>query len=175
MVQRKPLSDLVGKKFNRLTVVEYLGPRKHRKHWWLCECECGGSVELNTSSITSNNPTKSCGCLRKETVLLNRPDPHKHGFHKHPLYSIWHGMNQRCYNPKNDRYIYYGLKGIKIEEDFSEVVRFITWGLENGWEEGLTIDRVNSHKNYTASNCEWVTRSENSRRMNESRRNEAAT
>lgn len=176
MAQRKPLSDLIGKTFNRLTVVDYLGKRKHGKHWWLCSCSCGGFVELNTSRITGKNSTKSCGCLRKEKLKDNRHNPTKHGYTlSHPkLYAIYYGMMQRCYNPNNQRWKYYGAKKIKVCLHWRQnVEHFIKWALEFGYEEGMSIDRVNPNIDYCPANCEWVSVSENSRRMNEARRDES--
>lgn len=178
MVRRKPLSDLVGKSFNRLTVSEYLGIRKHGKHWWRCKCVCGVEVELNTSRITGSTPTKSCGCLRRETCALNRANPLKHGYtitHPH-LYAIYHGMLQRCYNPKCQRYKYYGGRGIQVCKSWmNNPELFFRWALLVGYEDGLSIDRRNPDNWYNPYNCEWVTRSENSRRMNEFKRNAKAT
>lgn len=166
-ITRKPVSDLVGKTYNKLTVVEYLGKRRHGKHWWLCSCACGGSIELNTSRITGSNPTKSCGCLRKETLSINRADPTKHGLHKHKLYAIYHGMLQRCYNPNSQRYKYYGSSGISVcPEWLEDFHKFFDWAICNGYKDGLSIDRIDSAEDYKPENCQWVTVSENSRRMN---------
>lgn len=178
MVQRKPLSDLIGRTFNRLTVVDYLGKRSHGKHWWLCACSCGGFVELNTSRLTGNSPTKSCGCLRKERLKENRADPTKHGYTiSHPkLYAIYYGMMQRCYNQNSQRYKYYGGRGVDVCLHWrQDVAHFVNWSLEFGYEEGLSIDRRNASIGYCPANCEWVSVSENSRRMNEARRNEGST
>lgn len=152
--------------------------RAHGKHWWRCICVCGEEVSLNTSRITSRNPTKSCGCLRKDKLSENRADPTRHGYQKtHPkLYAIYHGMLQRCYNPKSQRYKYYGGKGIHVSRWWRHIPEaFFKWALGAGYEEGLSIDRKNPDEGYNPRNCEWVTRSENSRRMNEHRANEATT
>lgn len=168
---RKPVSDLLGLKFNRLEVVEYLGKGKYDKHYWKCKCECGGEVTLPTYRITGKTTSAvSCGCFRKEKMLENRADPTKHGLHTHKLYSVYHSMLQRCYNPRSQRYKYYGSSGISVCADWREdFLSFYKWALENGYQEGLSIDRVDSSENYCPENCEWVTVSENSRRMNEAR------
>jgi hypothetical protein len=150
---RKPVSDLLGHKFGRLEVVEYLGCGKWKKHWWRCFCTCGGWTDLTTSNINSKS-TLSCGCLRKETCL----------------YSIYHGMLQRCYNPNSQRYKYYGSSGISVCADWkNDFTSFYKWAMSNGYQEGLSIDRLDSAEDYCPENCEWVTVSENSRRMNENR------
>lgn len=60
--------NLIGQKFNRLTVLEDTGKRKNGSVVWLCRCDCGNLCEINGGSLTrSKNPTKSCGCLKKET------------------------------------------------------------------------------------------------------------
>lgn len=172
MVQRKPLSDLIGKRFYRYVVSDYLGKLEHGKHWWTCKCDCGTTFQLNTSRITGNSPTKSCGCLRSEKLKTNRCDPHRHGYHDKNIYAIYYGMLQRCYNSNNQRYKYYGLRGISVcEEWLNDKIKFFEWAYSNGYDEGLSIDRVDPDMSYSPANCQWVTVSENSRRMNESRRN----
>jgi len=165
--KRKTIKDLTGLQFARLTVVSYVGIGKYGKHYWLCTCECGGTIELPTGVIDKPYGVKSCGCLRKETCAQNRPNPTKHGLHKHKLYGIYHGMLQRCYNPKSQRYKYYGSSGISVCADWKEdFLCFYNWAISNGYKDGLSIDRLDSSEDYEPSNCEWVTVSENSRRMN---------
>jgi len=173
VVQRKKVSDLVGKTFNRLTVTEYLGIGKYDKHYWRCECSCGGEIILPTYRITGADPTVSCGCRRKETMAANRFSSVKHDLLRlQPnLYSIHQSMHQRCKNPKSQRWKYYGAKGIKVCDLWDSVEVFVEWALSNGYEVGLSIDRLDSSKDYSPENCQWVTVSENSRRMNAARRN----
>lgn len=60
--------DLVGQKFNRLTVIEKTDKRKNGSIIWLCKCDCGNTCEVCGGSLTrTNHPVKSCGCLKKET------------------------------------------------------------------------------------------------------------
>lgn len=164
----KTVKDLMGFKRDRLTVTKYLGKIKYNKHWWRLSCECGGDIEL-TSSQVKRGPV-SCGCYRIEKLLVNRKDPTKHGLHKHPLYNIYHNMRMRCENKNSQRFKYYGAKGIKICEAWSNFMPFYNWAIANGWRKGLSIDRLDSDKDYSPDNCEWITISENSRRMNDSRR-----
>lgn len=81
------------------------------------------------------------------------------------LYSIWGTMRQRCNNPKNSSYRYYGGRGIKVcwrwNYSFEE---FEKWALSHGYQEGLTIDRIDVNKGYQPTNCQWITRSENSKK-----------
>lgn len=81
------------------------------------------------------------------------------------IYQIYQGMKQRCYNPNNDAFSHYGGRGISICREWlgeNGLQNFISWSLNNGYEENLTIDRINNNGNYEPSNCQWVTRSYNS-------------
>tara|TARA_R110000744_G_scaffold147303_1_gene260270 strand:+ start:407 stop:643 length:237 start_codon:yes stop_codon:yes gene_type:complete len=73
-------------------------------------------------------------------------------------------MHQRCINPKSQRWIYYGGKGVKVCEAWQDIVTFYNWAQDNGYEEGLSIDRVDSEGDYEPSNCRWITLAENTRR-----------
>lgn len=161
---RKPVSNLLGYSFNRLTVVEYLGLGKHNKHYWKCTCSCGGEITLPSSRVTGNSAPVSCGCFRKETLLTNRANPTTHGLSKLKLYAIFHSMHQRCINPKSQRWIYYGGKGIKVCAEWFDIQAFYGWAMSNGYREGLSIDRVDSDGDYNPSNCRWITVAENTRR-----------
>ena len=79
-------------------------------------------------------------------------------------------MKQRCYNKNHHAYKNYGAKGIKVCNEWQNYDDFILWGFENGYEVGLTIDRINPNEDYKPNNCEWVTRGENTRRSNKNPR-----
>lgn len=90
------------------------------------------------------------------------------GISKTRLYTIFSNMKQRCYNPNCNTYRFYGAKGITIcDEWMSEhgLLSFTEWALNNGYEEHLTIDRIDPKGSYSPENCQWITRSENSKRV----------
>lgn len=161
---KKAVTNLIGHKFNRLEVVEYLGLGKWNKHYWGCVCTCGGKVNLPTGRITGNTRPMSCGCYRNEKLSERRFDGVKHGLSKLKLYAIFHSMHQRCINPKSCRWQYYGGKGIKVCEEWQTIQNFYDWAIINGYEEGLSIDRVDSESDYKPSNCRWITLAANTRR-----------
>lgn len=83
--------------------------------------------------------------------------------HRTKLYSVWCAMRQRCNNPKNKDYKWYGGKGVLVCEEWNDFKIFQEWALLNGYEEGLTIDRKNGDMNYSPENCRWITISEQQR------------
>lgn len=87
----------------------------------------------------------------------------RHGLYKTKLYRVWHAMKCRCYNPNDKKYPRYGLRGIKVCDEWkNDFVKFNNWANSNGYTEGLSIDRINNDGNYEPSNCRWVTIVENS-------------
>ena len=82
------------------------------------------------------------------------------------LYNSWRGMRSRCNNPNQSDYKYYGGRGVKCYEGWRIFNSFLDWALQNGYEEGLTIDRIDCFKDYSPNNCRWITHSENVSRSN---------
>lgn len=82
---------------------------------------------------------------------------YKHGLTGHPIFTTWLGMRQRCNDPNHVRYAKYGGIGIKLCKEWDEDVKvFYDWCIENGWTDELTIDRIDSTKDYCPENCRIV-------------------
>ena len=87
---------------------------------------------------------------------------------ENPLRYTWSGMKQRCYNHNLKAYKTYGARGIRVcDEWLHDYPRFAEWANNNGWEPGLTIDRIDPDGDYCPKNCRFITRSENSKRAME--------
>ena len=74
---------------------------------------------------------------------------------------VWIGMICRCRYPSNFGYKWYGGRGIRVcDEWLSSPESFFKWALENGYNDSLTLDRIDPLGNYEPSNCRWVTMAE---------------
>lgn len=145
--------DLTGQTFGRWNVKRFIGLDSHKRALWECECECG-----TIKSIASNNLrrglTKSCGCYKSDSTKERLTT---HGHSNTRLYHIWQGIKRRCNNPNEIRFANYGGKGISMAKQWEDYKNFEDWALKNGYQENLTIDRIDLSKGYEPSNCRWVT------------------
>lgn len=146
--------EVVGEVYGRLTITGEADPhishssgRVRRRVSYKCSCGVEGEVILG--SILSGN-TKSCGCL-------SRGNATKHGKCGTRLYRVYNKMLTRCSNPSNNRYVNYGGRGIKVCEEWSSSFEaFDKWATSNGYEDSLTIERVEVNKGYSPDNCTWI-------------------
>lgn len=164
----KPLIDLTGQKFGRLTVLKQ-GERINNHIGWVCRCDCG-SIKTVEGRYLTKGRTKSCGCLNKE---INTQKATKHSLCGTRLYNTYHNMKKRCYNPHSDHYKWYGAENKTICDEWlgkDGFLNFQKWALENGYRDDLTIDRIDNTKGYSPDNCRWVTPKENCRNKRNNRR-----
>ena len=160
--------DRIGERFGRLTVIEraesYINPNGTPRTAWKCKCDCGNEVVVLAQSL-SNGATKSCGCLKKERVheICRTHGELVYKKKRTRLYCIWENMKRRCFNPKNQFYYCYGGRGITVCDEWKDSFEaFREWAYSSGYDEYLTIDRVNVDGNYEPDNCRWVTMKEQS-------------
>jgi hypothetical protein len=160
--------DLTGKKVGYLTAIKRSRDASGTVAWE-CLCECGKTTFIRTNDFT-RGIRKSCGCARDYFISKTLS---RHGCYKDRLYRIWEGMRRRCSYKKDQNYKHYGGRGIKVCEEWeTDFVNFREWAIDNGYEENLTIDRIDCNGNYEPDNCRWATMKE---QLRNTRRNHYIT
>lgn len=147
--------NLVGQKFARLLVISWDEANTTKASRFNCLCDCGKIKSCRAAELKSGS-TVSCGCYRIEHLLKSCKT---HGMSNRGIYEIWKGMRQRCLNPKNPNYKYYGGRGITICSRWNNFANFSA-DMGRRPSPKHSMERIDNNKNYEKSNCRWATSTE---------------
>lgn len=144
-------NDMVGFSINGTVIVsnEVRKPANYSTKFYLCRCNCGNIRWVDWKSLQ-----KSKGSCQKCCNIT-------HGITHTKLYNTWKCMNGRCHDKKHINYDKYGLQGITVCDEWkNDLCIFKEWAMKNGYEDGLTIDRIDNNKGYYPENCRFCTKSQ---------------
>ena len=135
--------------YGKLEIIDYAF-HKHKHRYFNVKCSCD-NIFTSSFTLILKGRTKTCFQCRNKT----------HSMSHTRLYKIYDDMKKRCYNTNCANYKFYGLKGVNVCEEWLKSPQlFLDWALANGYKDNLTIDRIDSFKNYEPSNCRFISKSE---------------
>lgn len=162
---RTDVESLIGHRFGKLVVIEYVGKQnkgtKENRISVKCKCDCGNETIVTVKNLKNGN-TQGCGCTRGLACITHGcTSKHTDDPNGKRLFKIYRGILDRCNNPNNPNFKNYGGRGIKCCKEWTDsFISFKEWALENGYSGNLSIDRINVNGGYCPENCRWATQKE---------------
>ena len=143
----------IGETYNKVKLLE-LHRDKNNRLTAITECILCGKTKVMRASDLYSRRTNSCSC-QIET----------HNLHKSRIYAIYSNAKYRCCTETAPAYIHYGGRGIKMCKEWLDkdngFINFYNWSMDNGYNDNLTIDRIDIDGDYCPKNCRWITKSLN--------------
>jgi hypothetical protein len=152
------LIDLSGMTFGRWSVTKQAGNAKGGGALWACICECGSEKKVIGGDLRNGKST-NCGCVHKNRLGAFAKT---HGKSNTRLHRIWKNMRARCLRKSSPQYPDWGGRGIKICEEWESFDSFYSWAISSGYDDRLSIERINVNGDYDPDNCKWATAKEQS-------------
>lgn len=149
--------------------------RKRVRAVYKCVC---GKIKIFPIHNVKYGLNLSCGCMSYTDMIDKLEEGQELAKFSHPLYAIWVNIKNRCYNKNSDHYLYYGAKGCEMCQEWRRSYdRFKKWCIENGWKQGLEVDKDIKGNSllYSPETCLIVTKQENMRRMVEQKAKRKST
>ena len=150
--------DLTHQRFGKLFVIAKTDMKKNSQILWACHCDCGNFRLFKTNFLTKRG-AKDCGC---EYIEKCRKSKIKHGYKGSRVYNVVDGVIKRCYDTNKDTYHLYGGRGISVCDEWRcSRETFCKWLEDEGFRDGLQVDRIDNDKGYTPENCRLLPNSFN--------------
>jgi hypothetical protein len=157
----------IKRKFGRLTFIANAGRGKHSHALARVRCFCETKCIVRWERLR-REVIKSCGCLSTKFKPGHKPPMYRHGQSAKggsPEYRNWTLMNQRCLNPRNQHFKYYGGAKTPVTicrrwrgpRGFDAFLADVGKRPANTTLGGLLDSAV---PEYCPENCEWMTRAE---------------
>jgi len=160
--------DLTGQRFGELVVLSLAPLKLKNRPAWLCRCDCSIERVVRAEDLRSGM-AKSCGkhktAVAREIASQSAKRLRLYQDHgtRSRLYTIWRAMKWRCHDPAHSAWARYGGAGVKVCAEWLVFQRFRSWALSSGYEESLSLDRIDSAGDYEPGNCRWATSIEQAR------------